>query len=57
MRQLQFAVMTPDFQLAPEQQRDVLAETQSQLGLPTGLPGEFLPVLIASRAEDGNARQ
>lgn len=31
---LQFAVMIRYFQLVPEQQRDVLAETQNQLGLP-----------------------
>lgn len=31
---LQFAVMIPYFQLVPEQQRDVLAESQDQLGLP-----------------------
>lgn len=31
---LQFAVMIPYFQFVPEQQRDVLAESQDQLGLP-----------------------
>lgn len=31
---LQFAIMIPYFQLVPEQQRDVLAESQDQLGLP-----------------------
>ena len=31
---LQFAIMIPYFQLVPEQQCDVLAESQDQLGLP-----------------------